>query len=149
MRKVYVDTGRTKQKKEYEAFSVENSFVQTYIDMPELFFKLGSPCAMHLLIWVVSNMTEHNQIGLNKSNRAEFMSEARAMGKQYSDGTVRNAILNLRTANAIASMSDSGKRESQYMVNPSFFWKTKSQADRIDAIRGFRYQLKDKTDETN
>jgi len=145
MRKVYVDTGRTTQKKEYEKFSVESSFVQMYIDINELFFKIGSPCGMQLMIWIVTQMNSYNQVNLNKNMRSEFSSSCRSNGgKAYSDGTIKNAIRDLQNANAIVSMSDPAKRESQYMVNPNFYWKTKSQKDRIEAIKGYKYQLKEK-----
>lgn len=147
MKKVYVDTGRTTSKKEYESFSVESSFVQLYVDINEIFAKIDTATGLRLLIWIASHMDQYNQISLNKSNRSEFISEMK--GKAYSDGTVKNAIRDLRIANAIVSMSDPEKREAKYMVNPNYFWKTKNQKDRIDAIRGYRYQLKLRENEAN
>jgi len=140
VKKVYLDTGRTTKKKEYESFEVEISFVQMYVDVNDVFHKLRYASSMHLIIWIVTNMDRYNQIYLNKSNRSDFLSSCRG---KYKDSTVKSAIRELQNANLIINMSDSNKREAQYMVNPSYFWKTANQKDRIEAIRGYRYKIKE------
>ena len=43
----------------------------------------------------------------------------------------------------MVSMSDGGKRESAYMVNPYFVWKTKSKTDRYESIKAYINILKE------
>jgi len=98
---------------------------------------------------MINEMSEHNQIILNKGNRSEFLAELRLTGKKYSDESVRSAIRDLVEAEAMISLSDKGKRESSYMINPMHFWKTKSQGNRTEAIQAFINQLRSKENERN
>ena len=43
----------------------------------------------------------------------------------------------------MVSMSDDGKRESSYMINPYFVWKTKSKTDRYESIKAYINILKE------
>jgi hypothetical protein len=87
-------------------------------------------------------MNKYNVAILNNAGRAEFVSSVvSCTGKKYVDQTVRAAIKELVDNQLLISMSDKGKRESQYMVNPMFFWKTSKQGDRMEAIKAFNYKI--------
>lgn len=144
MRKVYVDTGKRKEKIVYEEYNIENSFIQTYLNSSDLFFKIRSHCASSLLIWIIINMKPYNQITLNKSNRSDFISSLiEKGGNRYADDTVRHAMRELISVGAIISFNNDKQREASYMVNPAYFWKTKEQKDRLETIKAFENKRKE------
>jgi len=149
-KKVFLDTGRVTSRRHYDSIYVENAFVQMYTNASELLLKVHSKSAMYLFLWMLSRMSKYNQITLNKASRIEFKADCVIEGKQhYSDSTIKKAIMELVKVRAIVSMNETNKRESLYMVNPSYFWRTGEQKDRITAIKGFEYQLKSKQNEAN
>jgi hypothetical protein len=86
-------------------------------------------------------MSQYNQIILSKANRDDFVaSTAQYIKKKYADQTVRVSVNELVRKGLMISMSDEGKRESLYMVNPALFWKSSKKADRIESIRAFNYK---------
>jgi hypothetical protein len=86
-------------------------------------------------------MNKYNQIILSKANRDDFVATTVGHIKnRYADQTVRVSVNELVKKGLIISMSDEGKRESLYMVNPALFWKSSKKADRIEAIRAFNYK---------
>ena len=150
MKKVFLDTGLVTEKRQYESFYIESAFVQTYINSQELIFTIKSKSAIYLLLWMLSKMSDFNQITLDQASRIDFKADCIIYGKvHYSDSTIKKAIMQLVDAEAIVSMNEKNRRESRYMVNPAYFWKTGEQKDRIIAIKGFQYQLKVKKDEAN
>jgi len=142
--KVYLDTGRKTEKVKYDSIDISGKFIQVYDDVFPLLSNIKSPCAIHLLFWMLSNMKQYNQISLNKSHRADFIADTQG---QYKDQSVKVAIRKLVENHLIVSMSEKGKREAVYFVNPAHFWKTGSQKDRTEAVKGFYYKLKE--NETN
>ena len=151
MKRIYLDTGFTQNARKFESFEVESAFVQVYINAYNVLLKIKTPVAIHLLLWAIHNMTDYNQIVLNKGNRAEFIASCIVSGgKRYKDSTVKSAIRELQKVDAMVSMNENNKRESIYMMNPSYFWRFGDQKDRVTAIKGYRYQLKEiKNEETD
>jgi hypothetical protein len=139
MPKVYLDTGRKTEKVKYDSVEVSGRFIQVYSDLYPKLVNL-SPCGVHLLFWMASKMGDYNQIVMNKNTRGDFIAEHRG---RYKDGTVKKAVSSLVKSELIVSMSDAGKRESLYFINPFHFWKTGSQKDRAEAIKGYLYKLKE------
>jgi len=138
MPKLYLDTGTTVEKKKYESLYVENIFVQVYIDVAEVFMKIHTKTAHRLLLWIMVRTGKHNEIILNKGGRSEFISYCISKGgDRVMDRTVKGAMAELISCGAIVSTSDKGKRESHYMLNPSHFWSTGRQKDRVEAIKAF------------
>jgi len=142
MPKIYFDTGKRSESIRYETIEISGKFVQFYDDLGEALYRVGSTCAMHLIYWMASNMGEYNQILMNKNRRSDFITACISSGgKRYSDETVKSAMRSLLNNRLIISMSDKGKREASYFVNPYYFWKTGSQKDRTESIKGFIYKL--------
>lgn len=144
MDNLYIDTGRTSQIKKHDNVIVEKSFSQMYRGIFRLFAQINSPCAKNLLIWAVTRMDRWNRVSLNKTGRNGFISETfQSCGKRYADSTVKGAIIELLAAGVVVSMSDDNKRESSYMINPYFYWKTKSKTDRFESIKAYINILKE------
>jgi hypothetical protein len=143
MPKLYLDTGRTTAKIKYDSVEISGKFIQVYDDLYPKLLSL-SPCAIHLLFWMADNMGDYNQIVLNKNARSEFRAD---VSGKYKDSTIKASISLLTTKDLIVNSSEIGKRESLYFVNPFHFWKTGSQKDRAESIKGFLYKLKE--NETN
>jgi len=141
---LYIDTGRTSSVKKHDNVIVEKSFSQMYRGIFRLFAQINSPCAKNLLIWAVTRMDRWNRVALNKSGRKSFIAETyQACDKRYADSTVKGAIVELISVGVIVSMSDDKKRESSYMINPYFYWKTKSKSDRFESIKAYINILKE------
>jgi len=141
---IYIDTGRTLTKKRPDDVVIEPSFTQLYRGAFRVIAQINGACAKNLLIWAIGRMDGWNRIILNKARRMDFIGDCIAAGgKKYSDSSVKNAILEILASGAIVSTSDDGRRESAYMVNPYFFWKTKNQRDRAEAIRAYINKLKE------
>lgn len=140
MPKVYLDTGCKTEKFKYDSVDISGKFIQVYDDLYSKLVNISSPCALHLLFWMAEKMGSYNQIVLNKNARAEFISEVHG---RYKDETVKSALKILIRHKLIVSMSEIGKRESTYFVNPFHFWKTGSQKDRTESIKGFLYKIKE------
>ena len=144
MNYLYIDTGRTSLPKRHDNVTVEKSFSQMYRGIFRLFAQINSPCAKNLLIWSVSRMDRWNRVTLNKAGRQSFIAETyNVADKRYADSTIKSAIKELLRVGVIVSMSDDNKRESSYMVNPYFYWKTKSKSDRFESIKAYINILKD------
>jgi len=136
MKTVYLETNGGRRRLEVSA-----SFVQLYVDINYHLYKLKGSCALYLLFWLIAHMNKYNMIILNNAGRGEFSSDmVSKSGKRYADQTVRTAINELARNNLILSMNDHRKRESQYMINPMFFWKSPKQVDRMEAIKAFIYK---------
>jgi hypothetical protein len=149
MPKVYVDTGETVEKKKYESLYVESIFVQVYIDVAKLFMQIHSPTAYRLLFWIMVHMGKHNEIILNKGARSEFNGYCVAKGsRRVADRTIKGAIRELVGTDLLCSTSDPTKRESAYMLNPSHFWSTGSQKDRVESIKAYIH-FKEQQNEEN
>lgn len=148
MRKILVDTGKRREKIVYEEYSIEENFVQMYINSNEIFYKVQSPSAYILLMWCLINMDKFNHVTLNKRNRSVIIAEVVSSGgKRYSDNTIKDAIGMLAKSNVIVSFNDNNEREAAYMINPSYFWKSKSQGDRLESIKA--YEIRKKQNEEN
>jgi len=142
MPKVYLDTGTKSESIRYETIEISGKFVQFYDDLGEALYRVGSACAMHLIYWMANNMGKYNQILMNKNRRSDFITACISSGgKRYSDETVKSAMRSLLNNKLVISMNSKGKRESLYFVNPYYFWKTGSQKDRTESIKGFIYKL--------
>jgi hypothetical protein len=149
MPKVYLDTGTTVEKKKYDSLYVENIFIQVYVDVAKLFFKLSSKTSYRLLLWIMVRMGHGNEIILNKGARSEFNGYCIANGsRRVADGTIKGAVRELVEADLICSTSEPNKRESHYMLNPQHFWSTGSQKDRVESIKAYLY-FKEKRNEEN
>ena len=149
MGKVYLDTGKFVEKKKYDSLYVESIFIQVYIDIADLYFKLHTPTAYRLLLWIMIHMGKHNEIILNKGNRNEFIAYCvQRGGNRVVDGTVKGAMGELVNVGVIVSTSEPGRRESHYMLNPSYFWSTGKQKDRIESIKAFLH-FKEQQNEKN
>lgn len=141
MRKVYLDTGRRREKIVYEELEVESTFVQLYVNTNDIFYRLQSPSAYNLLLFALIKMDQFNHILLNKNARSEFISEVSSKGgKKYSDSTIKGAIRELVKSNFLVLYNENNKRESSYMVNPNFFWKSRDQKHRMEAIRAYKFK---------
>jgi hypothetical protein len=144
MSNVYIDTGRTSITKKHDDVVPEQSFAQVYRGAFKMFAQLNTPCSKNLLIWMVGKMDRWNRVILNKAGRQSFIGDSVISGgRKYSDSSVRHSIQEILSIGAAVSMSDEKSRESLYMVNPHFFWKTKTQRDRLEAIKGYIYKLKE------
>ena len=142
MPKIYLDTGQKTERIKYDSIDVSGKFIQVYDDLGNVLYGIRSACSLHLMHWISNKMGAYNQIILNKNNRSEFIADSISReGKRYSDSTVKSAISNLILNELIVSMSEKGKRGSTYFVNPYYFWKTGSQKDRAESIKGFIYKL--------
>jgi len=142
---IYVNT-TTRDHKSNE-LSIQTGFVQMYNNIYAVAFNLKYQCSLYLLIWIVDEMSDYNQIILNKGNRSEFRSRIRSFNREYTDGMVKAAIGDLINSELLISASMDGKREASYLVSPKYFWKTKSQKDRIETIQAFQNQLNTKINE--
>ncbi len=141
---VYIDTGKSSKKKKHDDVVVEQSFAQFYKGAFRLFAQTRSSCSKNLLIWAIGRMDKWNRVTLNKAGRGYFSIDCHiAGGKRYADSTVKNAINELLSIGAMVSMSEDNKRDSVYMVNPHFFWKTKTQRDRYESIKAYINKLKE------
>ena len=141
---LYIDTGRTSRWKKHDNVVVEKSFSQLYKGVFTIFAQISTPCAKNLFIWTIAEMDKWNKVSLSKSGRGSFNAANRiATGETYADGTIKKAVRELLRAGAMVSMSDDGKRESAYMINPYFVWKTKSKTDRYESIKAYINILKE------
>jgi len=144
MKYLYIDTGRTSRRKKHDHVVVEKSFSQLYTGVFKIIAQISTPCAKNLFIWSIQNSDKWNRITLNKAGRGGFNADYfLSSGDKYADGTIKKAVKELLDAGAIASMSDDGKRESSYMINPYFVWKTKSKTDRYESIKAYINILKE------
>lgn len=144
MKKIFIDTGRRSERVVYEEYSVESNFIQAYVSANEVFYKVQSPCAYALMMWCMINMDKFNHITLNKYMRSELISDIVSMGgKRYSDNTVKDAISVLVKANVLISFNEENEREATYMVNPSYYWKSKNQKDRLESIKAYENRKRD------
>ena len=140
MPRVYMDTGQKTERVKYDSISISGKFIQVYDDLyPEL-IKIHSPCAIHLLFWMANHMGDYNQIILNKNSRGIFRGETKG---KYKDETIKSALKLLVKNKLVVSMSELGSRGSNYFVNPFYFWKTGSQKDRTESVKGFLYKVKE------
>lgn len=141
---LYIDTGRTSKKKKHDDVILEKSFFQTYRGIYTIFAQINSPCAKNMLIWASTRMDKWNRVALNKSARTSFIMDTYHAGnRQYADSTVKGAVKELVRVGAIVSTSDENKRDSSYMVNPYYFWKTKSKTDRFESVKAYINILKE------
>lgn len=144
MGNLYIDTGRTSIAKKYDDVTIERSFSQMYSGVFLVFMQINGTCAKNLLIWAVSRMDRWNHVILNKVSRNNFIDDAHKItNKKYADSTVKGAIKELIRVGIIISLNDGNKRESSYMLNPYFYWKTKSKSDRYEAIAAYINILKE------
>jgi len=144
MPKVYLDTGRKSESIRYDTIEISGKFVQVYDDLDKLLYRVKSGCAIHLMFWAAKNMGSYNQIILNKQGRTDFISTCISNGgNRYSDSAVKAAIALLSKNKIMISMSERGKRSSTYFVNPYHFWKTGSQKERTESIKGYIYKLEE------
>ena len=143
MKYLYIDTGRTPHWKKPDNVVVEKSFSQLYKGVFKIFAQITTPCAKNLFLWAINESDKWNKISLNKSGRASFNAACRVSGEQYADGTIKKAVGELLRVGAMVSMSDDGKRESAYMINPYYVWKTKSKTDRYESIKAYINILKE------
>jgi len=138
MPKVYLSTGHKTERVKYDSIDISGKFIQVYDDLYTKLLRIKSPCAIHLLFWMASNMGSYNQIVLNKNARSEFIAVSHG---SYKDQTVKSAIQILIRHELIVSMNEKGQRDSNYFVNPFHFWRTGSQKDRAESIKGFIYKI--------
>ncbi|MHC4647894.1 MAG: hypothetical protein ACYTBJ_20720 [Planctomycetota bacterium] len=123
---------------------VEKSFSQLYKGIFRIFAQISTPCAKNLFIWSINEMDKWNKISLNKSGRGAFnAAHFNASGEKYADGTIKKAVRELLRVGAMVSMSDDGKRESAYMINPYYVWKTKSKIGRYESVKAYINILKE------
>jgi len=145
MSKLYINTGEVTSRVRYGSVDISNKFTQMYDDISDIIFSVGSPCALHLIFWMVENMGDYNQISMNKSSRANFISDCVSKGsRRYKDPTIKSALKTLMDKGIITSMNDKGKRESTYFISPFHFWKTNSQKNRAESIKGYIHKLNEK-----
>ena len=141
MRKVYVDSGKRKQKIIYQSYSVENAFIQMYTNIGDAFYRVKNHSSLYLLIWIVVNMNTINEITLNRDKRDLFVSDVISKGgKRYSDASVKRSIKELKDAGILISNSDNDERLGSYMINPSYFWRSKHQSERLQLIESFKFK---------
>jgi len=144
MKYLYIDTGRTSHWKKPDNVVVEKAFSQLYKGVFKIFAQISTPCAKNLFLWAIGEMDKWNKVSLNKSGRASFNAAyLGASGERYADGTIKKAVRELLRVGAMASMSDDGKRESSYMINPYYVWKTKSKSGRYESIKAYINILKE------
>ena len=142
MPKVYLDRGTRTERIRYDSIEISGKFIQVYDDLHETLFEVRSACAIQLILWMAHRMGSYNQINMNKAKRLEFAADSVTNGgKRYSDETVKAAMRELVKNKLILSMSEPGKREATYFVNPYHFWKTGSQKDRTESIKAYIYKL--------
>jgi len=147
MPKVYLDTGRKSESIRYDTIEISGKFVQFYDDLGSVLYRVKSPCALHLIYWITHNMGEYNQIFMGQSGRNDFVSNCISNGGgRYSDSTIKSALKTLVKTRLVIPMSDPGQRSATYFVNPYYFWKTGSQKDRTESIKGFIYKIKEHED---
>jgi len=141
---LYIDTGRTSRWKKHDNVVVEKSFSQLYKGVFTIFAQISTPCAKNLFLWAINDMDKWNRVSLNKNGRASFnAAHFIASNERYADVTIKKAVGELLRCGAMVSMSDDGKRESTYMINPYFVWKTKSKTDRYESIKAYINILKE------
>ena len=139
MPKVYLDTGHKTERVKYDSIDISGKFVQVYDDLYPKLLNL-SPCAIHLIFWMADNMGDYNQIILNKNSRGDFIADVRG---KYKDSTVKASVKLLINNRLLVNSSEKGKRESLYFVTPFHFWRTGSQKNRTESIKGYIYKVKE------
>lgn len=128
---------------------VSNSFIQTYKDIMGVFYKITSPCAMHLLFWIVQRMDSDNIVSIRKPEKLDFISENISNGNNsYSISSINKSIKILSDLNIIVSNNEKGQRLGQYIVNPIYFWRNDSDLKRENKIADVLKIIKEK-DESN
>jgi hypothetical protein len=141
---LYIDTGRTSKQKKHDNVVVEKRFSQLYSGVFRIFAQISTPCAKNLFIWAIENSDKWNMITLNKGGRSSFNADYMRSGNdKYADETIKKAARELHSVGAMTSMSEEGKRGATYMINPYFVWKTKSKADRYEAVKAYINILKE------
>ena len=58
MKKILIKTGKKKLTDKMTPIYMESLFVQRYVSATDVIFKIHSPCAMHLLEWILNQMNE-------------------------------------------------------------------------------------------
>lgn len=120
-----------------ERMEIDSAFIQHYRSAGDVVFRIKRQCSFYLLEWIISEMSEYNHVILNKGSRLNFLNYVAKFGARYTDEAARKSIRDLVDAGVIMSLSQDGGRESMYMVNPVYFWRTASQSDRIESIKIF------------
>jgi len=144
MPRVYLPTGKRTESVRYDSIEISGKFIQIYDDLNDKLFRIGSSCALHLLFWMSMRMDNYNQVSVNKNRRQEFIADCiSGGGKRYSDSTVKSALRSLVSSGLVVSMNEKGRRDAMYFVNPFHFWKTGSQKDRTESIKGFIYKIEE------
>jgi hypothetical protein len=120
---------------------VVTSFVQFYTGAADSLWMISGICSYHLAVWALNKMSKWNTITLNSSARGEFCADiVRNSHKKYADQTVKEAIKELVRCDIMISMSDPGKREALYMMNPNLFWKSSKKGERMETIKAYKYK---------
>ena len=136
MKKVYLETQQGRK-----SIEVHTSFIQLYAGAADRMYGVSGLCSYHLLYWALNHMNYYNVVSLNGTARGEFVADSvSGTHKRYADQTVKKAIKELVHNDLMISMSDRGKREASYMMNPNCFWKSPKQADRMETIKAYKYK---------
>ena len=59
---------------------MESLFVQRYVSATDVIFKIHSPCAMHLLEWILNEMNEWNLFTMTRADKKRFAVECAIKG---------------------------------------------------------------------
>ena len=143
MKKVYLERGQGKKPLE-----VHTSFVQVFRGAGTGIYQITGTCSHHLLHWLLVNMNTYNVVILNSASRGDFIADVISnSGRRYAHSTIKQAINELIKHDLMISMSDPGKREASYMMNPNHFWRSPKRGDRFETVKA--YKFKKEQHETN
>ncbi len=140
MKKILIKTGKKKLTDKMAPVYMESLFVQRYVSATDVIFKIHSPCAMHLLEWVLNEMNEWNLFTMTRTDKKRFALDCAIRGgKDYSVSSVDKAIKALKNADIIIStneyIANVKTRTSTYYVNPHYYWKSASKSKREELVR--------------
>ena len=145
MKKILIKTGKKKLSDKMAPVYMESLFVQRYVSATDVIFKIHSPCAIHLLEWILNEMSGWNLFTMTRTDKKRFSSECLIKGgKDYSVSSVDKGLKALKDADIIIStneyISRVKTRTSTYYVNPHYYWKSPSKAKREELIRAMEIE---------
>ena len=140
MKKILVKTGEKITRNVVENVYIDTSFVQRYSGVERALYKITSPCAIHLLQWILNKMNKHNTFSLTKAEKLIFSIESK---RGYSLSAINKSLKSLVDTDIVFSTNESTEKEgkiiksrnSMYYVNPKFYWKNPSKQSRIEMIK--------------
>mgnify|MGYP003132488797 CR=1 FL=1 len=140
MKKILIKTGEKRLTEKMSPIYMESLFVQRYVSATDVIFKIHSPCAMHLLEWILNEMNEWNLFTMTRADKKRFAVECAIKGgKDYSVSSVDKGLKALKDAEIIISTNEHinsvKTRTSTYYVNPHYYWKSSSKVKREELVR--------------